>query len=98
MNLLDRIAQLTEANTRLQEHIISLRAGIADRNSKIAELREHNRKLCRSIEELAKDKRELVSALRNLEHRAAAALNGVEQLNPATVLASCETALSRVLG
>ena len=96
MNLLDRIAQLTEANTRLQEHIISLRAGIADRNSKIAELREHNRKLCRSIEELAKDKRELVSALGTC-HSTLSARGGPcwHEIKEARLLA--HTALSRVL-
>ena len=91
MNTLDRITQLMEENRQLRRSVDELRAQVGTARLELA--REAG-----TIAKLAKDKRELVSALRNLEHRAAAALNGVEQLNPATVLASCETALSRVLG
>ena len=81
MNTLDRINQLNNEVALLR--------------SQLSDAREQLEADSATIAKLAKDKRELVSALRNLEHRAAAALNGVEQLNPATVLASCETALSR---
>ena len=81
MNPLDRINQLNNEVALLRSQLYDARKQLEADSATIAKL--------------AKDKRELVSALRNLEHRAAAALNGVEQLNPATVLASCETALSR---
>ena len=81
MNPLGRINQLNNEVALLRSQLSDARKQLEADSATIAKL--------------AKDKRELVSALRNLEHRAAAALNGVEQLNPATVLASCETALSR---
>ena len=84
MNPLDRINQLNDEVALLRSQLFDARKQLESESATIAKL--------------AKDKRELVSALRNLEHRAAAALNGVEQLNPTTVLASCETALSRVIG
>ena len=89
MNPLDRITQLTEENRQLQRSVDELRAQVGTARRELA--REAG-----TIAKLAKDKRELVSALGTC-HSTLSARGGPcwHEIKEARLLA--HTALSRVL-